>query len=355
MSIRDERQLEFAEKWLRYKYGILNLCPRFGKIKVAVHILNKYEKNAKVLIAYPDKKIKQSWIDDFDKWGYANDNITYTTHVSLHKHIDEKFDLVILDEIHLLSESQIDACIMLFMNNREVLGLTGTLSAWTENELEATLGLFVLDTYPIETAIREGILPDYEINVVVVPLDDNIVNDYNGKRKTEKQRFANYQWLVNREEETNFFLRLKMIRLLQESVAKRNKTIELIEKFKEERLLVFCGRTDIADSLGIPSYHSKSSEKEIFHNFVSGVIPHLAVVKIGNTGVTYTPLNKVIINYFDSNGENLTQKINRCMSLEYDNPEKKAVIYIISSDEEIELRWLRKALSMFNKNKIKYL
>ena len=81
----------------------------------------------------------------------------------------------------------------------------------------------------------------------------------------------------------------------------------------------------IADELGIPSYHSKSSEKQIFDDFAEGVGNHLAVVKIGNTGVTYKPLNKVIINYFDSNGENLAQKINRCMAMEYNTPEKKHI------------------------------
>ena len=93
----------------------------------------------------------------------------------------------------------------------------------------------------------------------------------------------------------------------------------------------------------------------MFEDFVNGNINHLAVIKIGNTGVTYTPLNKVIVNYFDSNAENLTQRINRAMSLEYDNPEKKAVIYIVCSTEKKERDWLKKALSMFSDKKIKYL
>ncbi len=80
----------------------------------------------------------------------------------------------------------------------------------------------------------------------------------------------------------------------------------------------------------------------------------MAVVKIGNTGVTYKPLNRVIINYFDSNAENLAQKINRCMAMEYNNPDKKAQIYIISSDEEVEAKWLNKALEFFDKSKIKF-
>jgi hypothetical protein len=79
----------------------------------------------------------------------------------------------------------------------------------------------------------------------------------------------------------------------------------------------------------------------------------MAVVKIGNTGVTYKPLNKVILNYFDSNAENLAQKVNRCMAMEYNNPDKKAQIYIVSTNEAVEEKWLNKSLEFFDKSKIK--
>jgi len=150
------------------------------------------------------------------------------------------------------------------------------------------------------------------------------------------------------------FLRLARMRIIQNSIAKLDKTKEILAKHLDERILVFCGITSIADALGIPSYHSKSSEKDVFQDFTEGKGNHLAVVKIGNTGVTYKPLNRVIINYFDSNGENLAQKINRCMAMEYNTPDKKAHIYIISSYEEVELNWLKKALEFFDKTKIKY-
>jgi hypothetical protein len=150
------------------------------------------------------------------------------------------------------------------------------------------------------------------------------------------------------------FLRLARMRVIQSSLAKLNATKALLKNHKNERVLVFCGTTKIADRLGIPSYHSKSTKKEVFENFTGGEGNHLAVVKIGNTGVTYKPLNKIIINYFDSNGENLAQKINRCMAMEYDNPDKKAQIYIITTDEIVELKWLSKALEFFDKDKIKY-
>jgi superfamily II DNA or RNA helicase len=357
-SIRDIRQWELANKWINSdRKGIINACPRFGKIKCSILILKQLPPNIKVLIAYPDVKIKKAWQEDFVKWKYSNPNIVYTTFASLKKHISEVFELIIIDEVHLLSPAQINVCVGLLQGCSDTLALTGTLSSWTERVLREDLQLRVIARYPIELAIEEGILPDYEINIVKVPL--NKTAKYGKKRESEKQLFDKYNWVANKlekEGKENFHLKLKMIRVLQKSIAKAAKTIELIMQDYNSRILVFCGLTEIADSLGISSYHSKSTEKKIWEDFLSGKENHMAVCKIGNTGITYTPLNKVIINSFDSNPETLTQRILRCMSLEYDNPEKKCSIWIISSDENIECGiWLNKALAMFDKNKIKYI
>ena len=358
MSLRDQRQKEFADVWLNHgKFGILNLCPRFGKIYTTINALEQLPANINILIAYPDLKIKESWEADFETRGYKNPNITYTTHLSLKKYVNESYDVIILDEIHLLSEAQIEACKELTEDNHCILGLTGTLSKWTETTLLEELSLSVIADYPIEQAIEEGVIVDYEITVVKVPLDNFTKIDYKGKLKTEKQQFDAYGYVINKMQYgggDTMFLRLARMRIVQNSLAKMNKTKELLRKNENDRILVFCGLTKIADNLGIPSYHSKSSEKDLFQDFADGKGNHLAVVKIGNTGVTYKPLNKVIINYFDSNAENLAQKINRCMAMEYNTPDKKAHIYIISSNEEVELKWLNKALEFFDKSKIKF-
>jgi hypothetical protein len=357
MTLRDKRQQEFADVWLNHgKFGILNLCPRFGKIRTTINILKKLKPKT-LLIAYPDNKIKESWQDDFRECDYTDGFITYTTHLSLHKYKEESFDIVVLDEIHLLSEAQIEATKELIDNNEHVLGLTGTMTDWTKRTLFDELGLSVLAEYPIEQAVREGVIVDYEIHVIKVPLDNITINDYKGKKRTEKKQFDNYGWVIDqmeRQGKNTMFLRLGRMRIIQSSLAKLNATKRILKNNPDDRILVFCGVTKTADALGIPSYHSKSSEKQMFEDFASGKGNHMAVVKIGNTGVTYKPLNKVIINYFDSNAENLAQKINRCMAMEYDTPDKKAQIYIISSDESVELNWLRKALQFFDKDKIKY-
>lgn len=359
MSIRDQRQEEFAEVFLNSKkrQGILYLCPRFGKCRVGIKVFEGLD-NPKILIAYPDIKIKQAWLDECEKMGYSPLNITFTTHRSLHKYSDEQFDLYVIDEIHLLSEAQIDVLQKMLDPKDMVLGLTGTMTSWTERDMRMLLKLNVLAQYPISTAIEEGVITDYEIIVKKVPLDGRIIKDYNGKRRTEKQQFKIYSAIIKKFDEkgkNSQFLRLARMRVIQNSESKLGATRRLLKEYKDERVLVFCGLSKIADRIGCPVYHSKKGEEETFNKFCNGEGNHMAVVKIGNTGVTYKPLNRIIINYFDSNGENLAQKINRCMAMEYDNLEKKAIIHIITSDEEVELAWLEKALEFFDKEKVKYI
>ena len=116
----------------RYRRKILNLCPRFGKIYTSINILEQL-KPKNILIAYPDNKIKDSWQSDFEDRGYDDSNVTYSTHLSLKKLVDNEYDIIIIDEIHLLSEAQIEVCKDIFSNNACILGLTGTLSSWTES------------------------------------------------------------------------------------------------------------------------------------------------------------------------------------------------------------------------------
>lgn len=359
-NLRDKRQKEFADEWLKWRWGILYLCPRFGKIYTTINILETMPDNIKILIAYPDKEIKKSWDQDFKKRGYNNSNIVYTTHLSIKKYENEKFNLIIIDEIHLLSDAQIDSCFHLFMINKNVLGLTGTLSSWTEKTLYEKLNLKVVGFYPMSLGIKEGIISDYEITIHKIPLDNVQKGMFKKKERTELQQYKALSYVINLKMKTDsfnstMFLRLSRMRIIQNSIAKRYKTISLLKEFSHERILVFCGLTKIADNLGIPSFHNKMKEKDIFEKFANGEGKHLAVVKIGNSGVTYKPLNKVIINYFDSNSENLAQKIFRCMGIEYNNPDKKADIHIIATTEPEEQKWLNKALEFFDKSKVKYI
>lgn len=355
MSLRDQRQQEFAGMFIEAGCrGILDLCPRFGKIRTAIHVFNELTPS-RVLIAYPDLKIRDSWENDFRLVGGKPAEVVYTTHRSLEKHAGEKFDLVVIDEVHALSERQVLALINLSSINPRIMCLTGTLAKETEKYMRSALSLRVVARYPMSLAIQEGVISDYRIRVVTIPLDDKQVKQFGKKSRTEKNYYDAMTWSINKMEEEGKdtrFLKLNRMRVLATSISKRSATLKLINIHRENRLLVFCGTIDFADNLGIPSYHSKSTEKQVFKDFAEGNGNHLAVIKIGNAGVTYKPLNRIIMNYFDSNPENMAQKINRCMSMEYDNPDKIAYIDIVCTTEYVEQTWLRKALEFFDRSKI---
>jgi hypothetical protein len=61
-----------------------------------------------------------------------------------------------------------------------------------------------------------------------------------------------------------------------------------------------------------------------------------------------------VINYTSGNPEDTAQKICRFLGFEYDNPDKKAEIHLISSTENFEKSRLKTALLFFDESKINY-
>jgi superfamily II DNA or RNA helicase len=337
------------------KRGILNLSPRLGKTKIGIDVMKRI--GGRILLAYPSLAIRKSWEDDFEKWGFEGD-VTFTTYKSIHKYSEEFFDLVVLDEIHSPSLRQLEAIGDLLDGAVVSLGLTGTLSAETIRELYFYTGLEVVGTYSIEQAIADRIVSDYEIRVIEIPLDrtkKHIFRTRTGGKycETELVRYERMSKKIEILEETHmdtFSLRIRRMQLLQNSYSKYQYIMRILEKYKDERLLLFCATTDMADSFGIPSYHSKKKEERMLEAFCKGEGKHLVAVKMLSAGITFKPLNLGIISCVDSNSENFGQKVARFLNYEFEGG--KAVIYIISSDTSVEKKWIRQALEFLDDTKV---
>jgi superfamily II DNA or RNA helicase len=359
MSFRDKLQDSWASEFMKTGVGILHICPRGGKIRTSIRAFCKIQRvlgyQPKILICYPDKNIQQSWEEDFKTVGYKNSNIDYVTHVSLGKVVNNSYDIIVNDEIHLLSVLQKDNFKKLMSNNKDahILGLSGTLSKSTEVDLRLSLGLNVLVNYTLDEAINDGIISDYRINVVKVDLDDKIIVDPK-KKRTEKQKYKAISYIIDSKGQS-LFLSLNRMRIVHNSLSKIEMTKKLLDSLKDKRVLVFCANNKVAQQLGIKIHTTKFKDQEEFDKYIGNKSSynHMAVCKIGNTGVSFRSLDHIIINAFDSNSENLTQRI--CRSLILDAKNKVSNIYIVSSTEKVELRWLEKSLEFFDKKKIKYL
>lgn len=364
-SLRDDLQELWASEFMHNYHpqkSILHLCPRSGKIRTSIRIFCKLHRilgrAPKILIAYPDKNIKASWEKDLKDVKYKNStekHIDYVTHRSLGK-ITKKdyYDIIVCDEIHLLSFNQITDMQILVHNHRAavILGLSGTISTTSELRLRTRLGLSISQVYTIDQAIKDGLISDYNIHILVTPLDNKTIVDEK-KQRTEKKLFDNYSWVIKNKSRSMFML-LGRMKIIYNSLAKLELTKKILKKLSNKRVLVFCPSNKIAQELGCEIHTTKFSNQENFDKFIEDKKAHLhqAVCKIGNTGVSFKNLSHIVINAFDSNGENLAQRI--CRSLMLDEKKKKSKIYIVSSNEEVELNWLKSALEFFDKNKVKY-
>lgn len=352
--MREERQKEAVQAFLDHsdKRSIINACPRFGKIKVAIDIINTI-KPKNTLILTPRTDIQQGWLDDFGKFGRTG-NIEFQTFMSIKK-IKDTFDFLIIDEPHELSINQQNA-LKPWVKKYMTLGLTGTMTQRTRTELYENLNLDVCYKYTIDEGVKEGILADYRISVHKVALESKTLfyQTSNGKKYTEKDYFDLYQY-IRKTAKQKHFIDMKLINIIQNSSAKRLKTVELLDKFSEDRVLVFCGTTFIADNLGIPVYHSKVKERALFNDFCKGKGDKLATIKMMQAGITVSPIHRGIINYMSGNPEDSAQKICRFLGLEYDNPDKIADIHIVTTDELFEEIRLKTGLLFFDQTKIKYI
>lgn len=357
----NELKSKLQEKWsdIIVKSGIAGLthiAPRSGKTRMALKVCEKV-KAKEILVVYPDNKIMNSWVEDIESTKFKA-GVTYTTYLSLHKHI-KKYDVVCLDEIHLSSEAQREEIKKLLKINPQWIGMSGSLSKDTIIDLNRFFKAKVIIEYSLEDAIKDGVISNYEIHVIKAKLDDKVLSpNAKGKMLTEKQKCNNYTYVIEslkRQGASTFFLALARMRLIQNSLGKIEKTKELLKQFKDERVLIFSGLTKTANAFGVTVHHSKKENEEGFVKFAEGKskFNHMAVVKIGNSGVTFKNLSLIILNYFDSNEENTAQKICRCLLLE-ENPEKVSHIYIVCTNEEFEINWLKKALRMFKQSKISY-
>lgn len=340
--IREERQLEAADAYLNSdRVSIINACPRFGKIKVAIDILRRGGYKNPLFLA-PRLDIWSSWVSDFKKWRYDGD-FEFHAFPSIKNLEPKSNDIIILDEAHEMSVNQQQKLRDRIPPGMHLLALTGTITQKTGNELYDNLNLDVCYKYTIEQGVDEGILTDYQLHIHKVPLFSE-----------EGKKFSKYLYVRNLEETQNkMFFDLKLINIIQNSEAKYFKTKWLTDN-AQGRVLIFCGTTAIADRFNIPVYHSKKKEEKIFLDFCNGIGDKLVTIKMMQAGVTVNPINTGIINYMSGNPEDGAQKICRFLGFEYQNPDKKANIHIICTTEPFELGRLKTGLQFFNDKKINY-
>ena len=374
---REEVYFECLAKLEKSDFLLLELATGMGKSKQAIDIINylvetKYQgKHTSMLLLVAKTVHKQTWKDEFKKWGGINvDDLTIECYESLKKHEYESFDFVVMDEAHHLnSDKRLDLFSTLTYGH--VIGLSATIPKKLKQYFQYEYAAEVV-TCSIVDAIEDEVLPEPQI--VLYPLQlDNIrptesievnpkakgkvhygnynelwkyrkmkvhaiisctprqrVNEYNSQILYERNRymrtrqdFLKNKWLFDCGERIKYLANLK------------NKIVlSILQRLEKERTITFCKTIEQADILGKYSIHSKNKDSDIiYNNFNAKKINHIVSVNVLNEGANLIDCKYAVFANYSSSEICSTQRVGR--SLRHKSPVIILPYYEATREEEI--------------------
>lgn len=361
MTNRNKIQQSGVKAIIESNYHGLFICsPRVGKTKQLIESI-KDKKNWKICIVVPYRVNKESWKEEFVKWGLDFEPEIYCF-ASTHK-LPQDIDLLVIDEIQMLYGR---ALINIIMNSpKRVIGLTGTISDDTILDLERRLKIKPIFNYSIDQAAEDEVISEFEVTVVLCEFDNTVKNVHSGTKKSPRivTERAHYNFLHGQ------FERFKMLSLedyskysnIKDYYARKRKELiyegetklkcakSIIDKL--DRVLVFSGNIAQVDKLTEFTYHSKNKEKDNLRKFQNKEINKLGTVQMSSVGVTL-PVKNIVIHQLQSNSEMSLQKILRACNFEKG---KVAQIYITCYKNSIDGVWVTEALKDVRIDRIKWI
>lgn len=340
--------------------GIIDISPRTGKSKMIIDaIRDKVDWN--IHISCPRIPVVESWEKEFDKWelGFP---VELSCHKSLKK-VPEEIDLLIIDEVHKLSQNQ--KWQILKKRPKRLLLVSGSMTGNTIYDLMYLFKTKVIYTYSINQAIEDEIISNFEIILIPCKLDNQRRNIESGTKKQPdvKTELGHYNWLTSKFERfkelgqtdpswisyKDYYVRQRKD-FIYKSLSKLFETKKILRSIN--RALVFTGFIEQAEMLCLHSFHSKNKQLDNLSKFINGEINHLSVIGTVDEGVTFNDLKTIVVHQLQSNPESAIQKFLRACNLDGD---RKAKIYILYYENTVDENWVKEALKDIKKDKIKRL
>lgn len=399
MAPIDKVQLEAKTRWENAgRIGTIAGATGTGKTKIALDRIKElyaiHGEELNVLVAVPTEKLRdENWPEDARRWGLEQEYscVTGVCYVSLPKISPQHFHLIVLDEGHHITETSAS----LFENCTydELLVLTATRPGHSGADRFKRSFLDekapVVFTYPVEQAVNDGVVNDFNIHVAYLELDDTIKSIKSGSAKktfyvTEKKRYEYLDKvltqrriaLTEKEGELAAMLFLgkdttqlsrdveKAKTLHQIAVSARaqfiynlpsktKKAKAMLDHIKQnypgKRTIVFAG--SIAQSIlicGDHVYNSKSSD-EYLTKFKAEEIDYLGVVNAVDEGHNIANLDFGLIAQVSSVGRRLVQRLGRIIRK---RPGVVAELFLLVVKGTVDEKWAESALEEIPESKI---
>ena len=404
LDSRDEWQELAYKAWYNNKgNGLIEAVTGSGKTILSFRCLDelanstKFEFKSFIVIVH-NIAMKQQWETKLKEQGYKQDYKVIVINTACKNKYET--DFVIYDEIDCYLG---DVRFKVFDNikTKFMIGLSGTLLR-TEKFNKLYAKYKIVYTYPINEAIEKKAVSDltvYNLAIQATEEDEMMFKRWRNEYDKYIHFFDNDYTLVtkclpNQNEKSNYIAANTRLKLAKEAnvdekvilgyavainkiVAERkryldtyptkiNIAIQLIEKFKDKKIITFSQLTEISDSLGeltnSPVIHSKMTTEEIstnFNLFVNNKIRCLHSVKKLQRGLDVPDSSFGIVVNFDSSTATTEQIVGRFIR-KSDGKAKGIVvfIYLKSKFTSQDEKWLKKAQARLTERvggKIKYI
>ena len=400
---REEFQKEALQKFKEHKNLTLEWATGVGKSKVAIDIIKEVFDNErdlwtvfrpfKCLLIVAETAHKDNWEKEFAKWGLVVD-ITVECYASLKNYQNTEWDLIIFDEAH-HAASELRQSFIETIKSKHILLLSATMDPDVIDNLKDIYGDFYISRVGLKTAIDNGILPQPQVYVIPLTLDNTIrdcdvvkTRGNSSKRVVvecsypemfkyikDKTKFPNMELHVKCTQKEAYdiydkdFKHWKTLYIMSPkpfakvkwmasgSVRKRflgsckvKYVKKLLDILNKKRYICFCSSVEQAKQLQEKSaiYAGKKGSHKLIDDFNNKVIDHLFAVGMLQEGENLVDIDAGIIIQLDGKERMYIQKSGR--TLRAKEPLQFIFYFEGTRDEEylikildtIDLRYMKK-------------
>ena len=303
---------------------LLEAATGFGKTLTSIKLVNwitgaVYKNHRPKMLLLVAKRVhKQTWADEFKKWGGINADVTMECYESLHKHCDKTYDFILLDEVHHIG-SEMRMQQLKAVKYGYIIGLSATipqrLKQWFKYNFHSQIV-----SCNITEAIDSEVLPEPTILLFPLQVENTRMSEtieVNPKAKgpvvhgeykdywklknqkvhailkcTQKQKLMELdriiEWYKQKAMSGNLAMKQSWLylcgkRLEYLSNCKLPWVKMILKHLDKERTITFCKTIYQTEALGKNCIHSQNkAATKVYDNFNNKKINHITAVNILN-------------------------------------------------------------------------
>jgi superfamily II DNA or RNA helicase len=365
---RQEIQSKALELSKSHKHVLLEFPTGLGKSKAAIDIV-KYHGEEWLLVCKEINHI-DNWRAEFQKHGHSDlwdEKVVAICYASLHKYIDTDFNLI-LDEVH-AAGSDLRIEYLKSINSNKIVSLSATVDDDIKKKLKE---ICEFEDYKIDMAdaVEWGILPEPEINIIYVDLDDTSkINKWKPHKNSHSKNLTDKEYYEQLSRNIDYwhnqykkdYQEWKKIKMLREALkrktfiskAKTEATKDILTKLKGKRFICFSGSIDQCEELGgeftIHSKIDKNTRQQRINSFNKLEIDEVYAVDMLQESMNLNQIDAGIIVQLDKGERTAIQMIGRVLR------SIAPQIYILVARDTQDEQYMKSSLKNIDSKYINYI